>query len=66
MCMDFVDVGLGSNSLINSKIDKVLTVYFTLVETIVSWQPAMRVNLSLILMNPPPTSLQAGEFFPVQ
>jgi hypothetical protein len=26
ICTDFVDVGLGSNSSINSKIDEVLTV----------------------------------------
>ena len=58
ICTDFIDVGLGSNSLINSKIDKVLTVDLTLGlgETIASWPPATSVSLSLILMDPPPAS----------
>ena len=56
ICTDFVDVGLGSNSLINSKIDKVLTVDFALGEMIASWPPATSVTLSLILMDSLPAS----------
>jgi hypothetical protein len=62
ICTDFVNVGLGSNSLINSKIDEVLTVDLALGEMIASWPPATRVTLSLILTDPPPASLQAGGF----
>ncbi len=62
ICTDFVDVSLGLNSLINSKIDKVLTVDLALGEMIASWPPATRVTLSLILTDPPPASSQAGEF----
>ena len=62
ICTDFVDVGLGSDSSINSEIDEVLTVDLALGEMIASWPPATRVTLSLILMDPPPASLQAGEF----
>ena len=58
---DFVDVGLGSDSSINSKIDEVLTVDLALGEMIASWPHATRMTLSLIQTNPPPTSLQAGE-----
>jgi hypothetical protein len=46
----------------NSKIDKVLTMDLALGEMIASWPPAVRVTLSLILMDPPPASSQAGEF----
>jgi hypothetical protein len=63
ICMDFADVGLGSNSLINSEIDEVLTVDLALGEMIASWPPATRVTLSLIQTDPPPASSQAGEFF---
>ena len=62
ICTDFVDVGPGSNSSINSEIDEVLTVDLALGEMIASWPPAVRVTLSLILMDPPPASSQAGEF----
>ena len=62
ICMDFADVGLGSNSLINSEIDEVLTVDLALGEMIASWPPATRVTLSLIQIDPPPASSQAGEF----
>jgi len=62
ICTDFVDVGLGSNSSINSEIDEVLTVDLVLGEMIASWMPATRVTLSLIQTDPPPASSQAGEF----
>ena len=59
---DFVDVGLGSDSSINSEIDEVLTVDLALGEMIASWPHATSVTLSLILTDPPRTSFQAGEF----
>ncbi len=62
MCTDFVDVGLWSNSSINSKIDEVLTVDLALGETIASWLHATSVTLSLILTDPPPASSHVGEF----
>ena len=62
ICMDFVSVGLGSNSSINIQIDEVLTVDLALGEMIASWPPATRVTLSLILTDPPPARSQAGEF----
>ena len=62
ICTDFVDVCLGSNSSINSEIDKVLIVDLTLGEMIASWPPATRVTLSFILTDPPPARSQAGEF----
>ena len=62
VCTDFVNVSLGSNSSINSKIDEVLTIDLALEEMIASWPPAMRVTLSLIQMDPPPASSQEGEF----
>ena len=62
ICTDFVNAGLGPNSSMNSKIDKVLTMDLALGEMIASWPPAVRVTLSLILMDPPPASSQAGEF----
>ena len=65
ICMDFVDVGLGSNSLINSEIDEVLTLDLALGEMIASWPPVMRVTLSLILTDPPPASSQAAGEFPL-
>ena len=62
ICTDFVDVGHGSNSPINSKIEEVLTVDLTLGVMIASWPSATRVTLSLMLMDPLPASSQAGEF----
>ncbi len=41
ICTDFVDVGLGSNSLIDSEIDEVLSMDLVLGEMIASWPPAM-------------------------
>ena len=57
ICTDFVNVGLGLNTSINSEIDKVLTVDLALGETIASWPPATSVTLSLLLMDPPPASM---------
>ena len=62
ICTDFIDVGLGSNSSINSKIDEVLTVDLAIGEMIASWPPATRVTLSLMQTDPPPASSHAGEF----
>ena len=62
ICTDFFDVGLGSNSSINSKIVEVLTVDLALGEMIASWPHATRVTLSLILTDSLPASSQAGEF----
>ena len=56
ICTDFVNLSLGSNKSINSKIDEVLTVDLALGEMIASWPPVTRVTLSLILTDPPPAS----------
>jgi hypothetical protein len=61
MC-GLVNVGLGLNHLINSKMGKVLTMNLALRESVACWPLTTSMTLFLILSYPPPASLHTGEF----